>query len=328
MATLESIRKPIETELTEFDDFVRRQFASADPLLGEMLDYVLSARGKGIRPTLVLLSAAMNSSEGIRPGKRSLLAALLVEMIHITSLIHDDVIDESDMRRGQASVNARWQSRNAVLLGDYILARNIDIGLSSGQFDIVSHVVGSLAVMCEGEILQGALAERQTSSREEYFDVIYKKTACLMGASASAGAMSAGAASDRVALMRRFGEALGIAFQIQDDILDYTRNAQTGKPANNDLREHKITLPLLAVLERLSEERRRELLDELALCHQDEAHVERIQREVERGGGIAAAADIMRAYISKAVSMLARYEDSPFRRSLIDLCYYVANRDR
>ena len=130
MVTINAIRKPIETELEEFDAFVRRNFSADEGLVAEMLEYVLSSRGKGIRPIVVMLSAAMNSDRDGRFGKRSYLAAMLVEMIHVASLIHDDVIDESDMRRGRASVNARWQSSNAVVIGDYILARNMDIGLS------------------------------------------------------------------------------------------------------------------------------------------------------------------------------------------------------
>ena len=164
-------------------------------------------------------------------------------MIHVASLIHDDVIDEADMRRGKPSANARWQSHKAVILGDYILAKNMNIGLQSGQFDLVTHVCGSMAALCEGEVLQDECAANSTMTRQAYLDIIYKKTASLLGVSASAGALAVGATRDRVATMRRFGEAVGMAFQIQDDILDYTPTAHTGKPANNDLREGKITLP-------------------------------------------------------------------------------------
>ena len=245
MITLDTIRKPVTAELEAFDGFVDRQFTAEGELLADMLRYALSSRGKGIRPLLVMLSAAMNSPvEGAAKGRRVHLAAMLVEMIHVASLIHDDVIDESDTRRGRPSANARWQSHKAVILGDFILARNMNIGLSSGQFDLVTHVCGSMAALCEGEVLQSECAEKHTMTRQAYLDIIYKKTACLIGVSASAGAMAVGAPREKVALMRRFGEAIGMAFQIQDDILDYMRTAHTGKPANNDLREGKITLPL------------------------------------------------------------------------------------
>ena len=258
MITLDDIRKPVTAELEALDEFVDRQFTAEGELLSDMLRYALSARGKGIRPMLVMLSAAMNAPvKGAAAGRRACLAAMLVEMIHVASLIHDDVIDEADMRRGKPSANARWQSHKAVILGDYILAKNMNIGLQSGQFDLVTHVCGSMAALCEGEVLQDECAANSTMTRQAYLDIIYKKTASLLGVSASAGALAVGATRDGVATMRRFGEAVGMAFQIQDDILDYTPTAHTGKPANNDLREGKITLPLLSVLDRASDSRRR-----------------------------------------------------------------------
>ena len=148
MITLDDIRKPVTAELEAFDEFVDRQFTAEGELLSDMLRYALSARGKGIRPMLVMLSAAMNAPvKGAATGRRACLAAMLVEMIHVASLIHDDVIDEADMRRGKPSANARWQSHKAVILGDYILAKNMNIGLQSGQFDLVTHVCGSMAAL-------------------------------------------------------------------------------------------------------------------------------------------------------------------------------------
>ena len=329
MITLDTIRKPVTAELEALDEFVDRQFTAEGELLSDMLRYALSARGKGIRPMLVMLSAAMNAPvKGAAAGRRSCLAAMLVEMIHVASLIHDDVIDEADMRRGKPSANARWQSHKAVILGDYILAKNMNIGLQSGQFDLVTHVCGSMAALCEGEVLQSECAEKHTMTRQAYLDIIYKKTACLIGVSASAGAMAVGASPQKVALMRRFGEAVGMAFQIQDDILDYTRTAQTGKPANNDLREGKITLPLLAVLDKVPAERRTELLGRLACCHDDEESVEYLQRTVENEGGLTFAAEVMRSYIARAVEMLSEYEASDYRTALANLCAYIAERDR
>ena len=212
MITLDTIRKPVEADLQAFDEFVARQFTAEGDLLDEMLRYALSSRGKGIRPTLVMLSAAMNApQETERLGLRVSLAAMLVEMIHVASLIHDDVIDESSERRGRASVNARWQSHKAVLLGDFILARNMNIGMSSGQYDIVAHVCSSLTALCEGEIFQSDCAEKGTMTRQSYLDIIRKKTASLLGTSASVGALAVRAPHERVVLMRNFGEALGMA---------------------------------------------------------------------------------------------------------------------
>ncbi len=328
MITLESIRKPVEQDLQAFDEFVARNIKAEGALLSDMLQYALSSRGKGIRPTVVMLAAALNAPGGTSGGQRSCLAAMLVEMIHVASLIHDDVIDESDTRRGKPSVNARWQSHRAVLLGDYILAKNLAVGMSSGQFDLVTHVCNAMATLCEGEALQSDCMSKHTMTRRDYLDIIYKKTACLIAVSASAGALSVGAPREKVSLMHRFGEAVGMAFQIQDDILDYTRTAHTGKPTNNDLREGKITLPLLVVLERVDDRRRKELLDLLARCAGDEAAVETLQQVVEREGGLSFAAEVMQDYLKRAVHMLSEFEPSEARTALVNLCAYIAERDR
>lgn len=328
MITINAIRKPIEAQLAEFDEFVKQNFSAKDGLIAEMLEYVLASRGKGIRPILVMLSAAMNSANEGRFGKRTHLAAMLVEMIHVASLIHDDVIDESDMRRGKASVNSRWQSRNAVLVGDYILAKNMDLGLSSGQYDLVSHVIKSMTTLCEGELIQSDHASKLDTSREAYFDIIYKKTASLLSISASAGALSVGASAADISAMRRFGEAIGIAFQIRDDILDYTPTADTGKPSNNDLRERKITLPLIEVLENADETKRSEIISLVERCATDESCVEKVQQMVIEAGGIEAATATMKSYLQRAMSILGGYDDTPYRQALIDLCAFIAERNR
>ena len=329
MVTLDMIRKPVEADLEAYETFIRQKFTANGGLLSQMLDYALSSRGKGIRPMTVMLSAALNTTGEHRPGGlRVSLAAMLVEMVHMASLIHDDVIDESDMRRGKASVNARWQSHKAVILGDYILAKNMGIGLSSGQFDLVTHICSAMATLCEGEILQSETADRQDMSRASYLDVIYKKTACLIGVSASVGALAVGAPREKVSLMRRFGKSVGMAFQIQDDILDYTRTAQTGKPANNDLREHKMTLPLIAALEEVDDERRKELMERLKRCHEDEDSVDYLQHTVENLGGLRKAAETMQFYLQRAMAVLSEYEPSPYRDALANLCVYIGERDR
>jgi len=329
MTSLDIIRKPVEAELKAYDEFVGRQFTAEDELLSEMLRYALTSRGKGIRPLLVMLSAALTAPvAGAAAGLRPCLAAMLVEMIHVASLIHDDVIDESDMRRGRPSVNARWRSHKAVVLGDYILARNMDIGLRSGQYDLVTHVCGAISALCEGEILQADCADKHSMTRRDYLKIIHNKTASLIGVSASAGALAVGAPHDKATSMRRFGEAVGMAFQIQDDILDYTAAGRTGKPACNDLREGKITLPLLCVLERSDERRRAEAIGRLERCGEDASAREWLQRIVCNEGGVTMAAEVMRRYLSQAEEALSEFGPSEFKTALIGLCAYVGERDR
>ena len=194
MITLDSIRTPIAADLEAFEEFIRSRFSSEGKLLSEMISHVLSSRGKGIRPIITMLCSALVSDvnnrewvEGERNcSKRTYLGDMMVEMLHTASLIHDDVIDNADTRRGRPSANALWQSRNAVVLGDYILARTMSIGMDSAQYDLVSHIVGSVATLCEGEILQSQHAADKDTTRQDYFEIIYKKTASLISISASA----------------------------------------------------------------------------------------------------------------------------------------------
>ena len=336
MVNLDSIRTPIAADLESFEEFIRSRFNSEGKLMSEMIAHVLSSRGKGVRPLIVMLCAALTSDANLRDWEagrrncsvRTYLAAMMVEMLHTASLIHDDVIDSADTRRGKPSVNALWQSRNAVVLGDYILARTMSIGMESAQYDLVSHIVGSVATLCEGEILQSQHATDRDTTRQDYLEIIYKKTASLISVSASAGAVSVKASRYDVEQMRRFGEAIGMAFQIQDDILDYSRSAQTGKPANNDLREGKITLPLIEVVEQCTSAERLQLLERLGQCKDDETAVDFLQGVVESTGGLMLAARTMQTYIDRATSILAGYADSPYRAALINLCAYIAQRDK
>ena len=338
MATIDAIRKPILADLDAFDEFVKENITAEGDLMREMLTYALSSRGKGVRPMLTMLCASlMNTTDSTNNeeagnerhcSKRTYLAAMLVEMIHTASLIHDDVLDSADERRGRASVNAKWQSNMAIILGDFILARTMALGMASAQYDIMSYIGTAMATLCEGEVLQSQHARNLDTSRDDYFAIIYQKTASLLGVSAALGALSVGASREDVDRMRKFGEAIGIAFQIQDDILDFNRQNNTGKPANNDLREHKITLPLIEVMERKTEEERKEILELIKRCDKEETAVDALQKIVEEGEGSALAAKTMQAYIQRALHLLSKYADTPYRTALMELCAYIAERDR
>ena len=338
MATIDAIRKPIIADLDAFDEFVKENVTAEGDLMREMLTYALSSRGKGVRPMLTMLCASLmsatescNAEEAGKErhsSKRTYLAAMLVEMIHTASLIHDDVLDSADERRGRASVNAKWQSNMAIILGDFILARTMALGMASAQYDIMSYIGTAMATLCEGEVLQSQHARNLDTSRDDYFAIIYQKTASLLGVSAALGALSVGASREDVDRMRKFGEAIGIAFQIQDDILDFNRQNNTGKPANNDLREHKITLPLIEVMERKTEEERKEILELIKRCDKDESAVDALQKIVDEGNGSTLAAQTMQAYIQRALHLLSKYPDTPYRTALMELCAYIAERDR
>jgi octaprenyl-diphosphate synthase len=333
MIRIDDIRQPISADLKAFDEFVKENFIAEGEMLREMLTYALSSRGKGIRPILTMLSALTCVPDAPNPevrhcSKRTYLAALMLEMIHTASLIHDDVLDSADERRGKPSVNAKWQSNLAIILGDYILARTMSLGMASAQYDLVSYVGSAMAALCEGEVLQSQHARNFDTTRDDYFAIIYQKTASLLGVCAALGAMSVGAPRGDVDRMRKFGEALGIAFQIQDDILDYNRQNNTGKPANNDLREHKITLPMIEVMEQKSDEECKEMIELLKRCDSDEKALDTLHTMVVEGGGMERASRTMQAYLSRAMHLIAKYEDTPYRKALLDLCTFVAERDK
>ena len=333
MITIDDIRRPISADLEAFDKFVADNFNAEGEMLQEMLTYALSSRGKGIRPILTMLSALTCTAATYRPEernctKRTYLAALMMEMIHTASLIHDDVLDSADERRGKPSVNAKWQSNLAIILGDYILARTMSIGMASAQYDIVSYVGSAMAALCEGEVLQSQHAKSLDTTREDYFTIIYQKTASLLGVCGALGAMSLGAQREDVDRMRKFGEALGMAFQIQDDILDYNRANNTGKPVNNDLREHKITLPLIEVMERKTEQERKAIIALIERCDKDNEALDTLHNMVLNEGGIERAQQTMQAYLSRAMHLVSKYEDTPYRKALLDLCTFVAERDK
>ena len=333
MITIDDIRRPISADLEAFDKFVADNFNAEGEMLQEMLTYALSSRGKGIRPILTMLSALTCTAATYRPEernctKRTYLAALMMEMIHTASLIHDDVLDSADERRGKPSVNAKWQSNLAIILGDYILARTMSLGMASAQYDIVSYVGTAMAALCEGEVLQSQHAKSLDTTRDDYFTIIYQKTASLLGVCGALGAMSLGAQREDVERMRKFGEALGIAFQIQDDILDYNRQNNTGKPVNNDLREHKITLPLIEVMERKTEEERGAIIKLIERCNDDNEALDTLHNMVHNEGGIERATETMQAYLSRAMHLVSKYEDTPYRKALLDLCTFVAERDK
>ena len=337
MISIDDIRRPILADLEAFDKFVVDNFSAEGELMREMLTYALSSRGKGVRPMLTMLSALLHISQNREIdsqcqerlcSKRTYLAAMLVEMIHTASLIHDDVLDSAMERRGRASVNAKWQSDMAVILGDYILARTMSIGMASAQYDLITHIGNAMATLCEGEVLQSQHAKNFDTKRSDYFAIIHQKTASLLGVSAALGALSVGANREEVERMSKFGEAIGMAFQIQDDILDYKRDNNTGKPSNNDLREHKITLPLIEVMERSESAEVEEMIALLKRCDSDEEAVNQLHNIVVERGGLEYAAATMQAYIQRAMHLLSKFDDSPYRESLLKLCAFIAERDR
>lgn len=326
MTQLDKIKAPVAAEIAQYEEFLRSTLKSDSQLTQRMLDYVLESRGKSVRPLLAILCASAHNSGQPLPHE-SYLAAMLLEMIHTATLVHDDVIDEAFIRRGRASVNALWRAQRAVLIGDFILAKSFSVGMQSGAYELVAYITEYLPSLCEGELIQSDQSDSLEMTREVYNDIIYKKTATLLGTSCGVGAMSVGAPPELVARMKEMGDAVGMAFQIKDDILDYRPSSKTGKPLCGDLRERKITLPLLMVLEKSTPTDRRNIISLLSGIGSHPENVEKLYQTVLSRGGIEDAAREMDSYISRASELLAACPPSVYRDSLADLFDYIAARD-
>ena len=327
MQTLDDIRQPVSEDIRRYEDLLKNSFSSDNPTVNSMLDYVFSNRGKGVRPLMTLLSAALFNGSTPLPAK-SHLAAMIIEMIHTATLVHDDVIDEAFIRRDKPSVNALWRSQRAVLVGDYILAKSFSTGMDEKAYEIVGYITGCMADICEGELIQSEQSDLLEMNREIYNSIIYKKTATLIGTSCGAGAISAGADSTAVAKMKELGDAAGMAFQIKDDILDYKPSVDTGKPTCGDLRERKITLPLLIVLEKATGTERKQIIRLLSDIRHTPRNAEKLYNLVVEAKGPEMAAEIMQEYIDKAISLLRSFPESIYRESLAGLFRFIASREK
>lgn len=321
--TLAEIKAPIAEEMGAYEHFLREALHSESRYFDDILKYIFDNRGKGVRPTLVMLWAKMLS--GGKPfDKRVLLAASLIELIHTASLVHDDVIDRADVRHGKASINQQYGKRNAILTGDFILSRIFELGMESLEFDILTYVSHTIKWLCEGEVIQDEQTKTLGMTHEKYYDIIDKKTASLLAISCGVGALAVKAPAAVVDAAYEFGRNIGMAFQIKDDILDYAAADQTGKPTCADLREHKITLPLLEVLAQMSPEEQ-EATKELVRLGDDEA-IRQLTALVVKYDGMARAERIMEEYIRSAKASLAAYPDSPCRTALEAMCDFLAQR--
>lgn len=323
MSELEQIQRPVAAHLEKYEKFVRSVLGSESRYIDRICDYIMANRGKQMRPLLVLLTAALHG--GV--SEDSYKAAALVELLHTASLVHDDVVDESEIRRGNPAVHAKWGARTAVLVGDFIFARafyNCWLDDSRGMLEVTCalHEVG------EGELIQAEQSSLLGMTEELYYSITDKKTASLLGAAAAVGAMSAGAADEEIGSMRRFGRYLGMAFQIKDDILDYDSTGATGKPRGSDIRESKINLPMMHVLASSDEPRRRALLDKLSVAGEDPALVEELCETVMAGGGIEYARRRMSAFCDKALEILDAYPDSEILDSLRGFAAFVVERSK
>lgn len=324
MALREEITKPIADSLQEFNVQYEGLSNSGITLLDTMVSHIGQTRGKQLRPILVLLiSGAFSNISG-----KSIRAALAMETLHITTLIHDDVVDESLMRRGKQTLNSIWGNKLAVLVGDYLYAKVLNILIDIDDKDILKTISTVAQEMGEGELLQQENARNYDLTEQRYYEVIRKKTAVLFAACCKVGAIAGNASEHDKQRMYQFGECLGIAFQIQDDILDYAKDLNTGKAYGNDIREQKITLPLILGLNNATPQQQdyiRQIYRKETITQQE---VDNIIDTITNLGGIARAKDAIDMHIAKAYSLLDCLPDSEYKQSLRLLVQDIATRQR
>lgn len=322
-ATLKQIKAPIASELIQFDAFFKESMRSQVALLDKVMHYIVKRKGKQVRPILVFLSAKLWGET----TETTYRAATFVELLHTATLVHDDVVDDSDKRRGWLSINAIWKNKIAVLVGDYLLSKGLLLALDNKEYQLLHIISEAVKSLSEGELLQIEKARKLDIEEDIYFDIIKKKTASLMASSCAAGASSVTEDETIVEKMRQFGETLGIAFQIKDDLFDYG-NGPIGKPTGIDIKEKKMTLPLIHALSKASKSEKRDIIYSIKKRSTQKKTIRNVISFVKTNGGLEYAADIMKDYRQQALDMLGSFPESDARTAMTQLVDFVIEREK
>jgi octaprenyl-diphosphate synthase len=322
--TFEDIKQPVKQDIELFESTFKKSMKTQVPLLDLITRYIVKRKGKQMRPLFVFLSAGMHAPTNEHTQR----AAALIELLHTATLVHDDVVDDSNLRRGFFSINALWKNKAAVLVGDFLLSKGMLLALENKEYDLLEIVSYATKQMSEGELLQIEKARRLDIDESVYFDVIKMKTASLIASCCAAGAASVGASDDEVLLMRSFGENVGIAFQIRDDLFDFEKDNKTGKPVGGDIKEKKMTLPLIYTLNQMGVVERKKTILDIKYRSNKQTTIDKIISLVNTSGGIDYATKKMEDYLSKAINMLDGYPDSEYKKALIALVNYSINRNK
>lgn len=314
---------PIQSELVAFESYFKDSMKSDVALLDKVTQYIVKRKGKQMRPMFVFLTAKMLGEI----NQVTYDATTLVELLHTATLVHDDVVDDANERRGFFSVNALWKNKIAVLVGDYMLSRILLLSIEKENLELLKVVARAVREMSEGELLQIEKARDLNIDEEIYFEVIRKKTASLISTCCEAGAISVHA-NDHKEKMRKFGELIGLAFQIKDDIFDYGSGEHIGKPTGIDIREQKMTLPLIYVMNHSSPEIRKELMYIMKNEYDVSAKIKRVIQIVIEYGGIQYATQKMQSIAHEALEILVDFPDNDAKNALIGLVHYTMNREK
>jgi octaprenyl-diphosphate synthase len=323
MKIVEQIKLPITKEMELFEKKFQESMSSKVALLNRITYYIVNRKGKQMRPMFVLLTAKM-ISEG-QVNERTYRGASVIELIHTATLVHDDVVDDSNKRRGFFSINALWKNKIAVLVGDYLLSKGLLLSLDNNDFDLLKIISVAVREMSEGELLQIEKARKLDITEEIYYEIIRQKTATLIAACCGIGAASVGANQDTIQQMRQFGQYIGMAFQIKDDLFDYS-DEKIGKPTGIDIKEQKMTLPLIYTLNNCSKKEKSWLINSVKKYNKDKKRVKEVIAFVKQSGGIEYTTKKMHDYKNKALAILDNYQDSDYKTSLLKMIDYVVER--
>lgn len=321
--SIKDIQAPIADEMKAFEQKFRQFMKSEVMLLDQIMNYIVRRKGKQLRPMFVFLSAGVcgDISESTYRG------GAMIELLHTATLVHDDVVDDSNYRRGFFSVNALWKNKIAVLVGDYLLSRGLLLSVDHEEFKILKIVSTAVRELSEGELLQIEKARRLDINEEVYYEIIRQKTASLIASCCAVGASSVGAAKEVVDRMHAFGEKVGMAFQIKDDLFDYGED-EIGKPLGIDIKEKKMTLPLIYALNNASWLEKRRIINIIRNESHKPNKVNEVIAFVKESGGLRYAQQVMERYVKEALTLLNEFADSPHRRSLEQLVQYTIERSK
>ena len=324
MLKIKDIKQPVSKEMALFESKFKNSLKTSVPLLDKIMHYIIKRKGKQMRPLFVFLTAKLFNNV----NESTYTAASLIELLHTATLVHDDIIDEANFRRGVFSINALWKNKISVLVGDFLLSRGLLLAVENEQFQLLKIMSTAVKEMSEGELLQIEKTRRLDITEEVYFEIIKKKTAALISACCEAGAASTNAHKNDILKMRTFGEKAGIAFQIKDDLFDYTQNPLIGKPTGIDIREKKMTLPLIYTLNNSDKKTKAFIINTIKNDSKNSIKVEQIINLVKEKKGLEYAKNKMNLFVNEALEILKEFENNESKSSLINLVEYVVKREK
>ena len=325
MKIVEEIKNPIQKEMELFEKKFKDSMLSKAPLLNRITYYIVRRKGKQMRPMFVFLVAKMVSNGGFDP--RTYRGASIVELIHTASLVHDDIVDDSNRRRGFFSINALWKNKIAVLVGDYLFAKGLLLSIDNEDFDLLKLISIAVREISEGELLQIEKARKLDITEDVYYEIIRQKTATLIAACCGIGAASVGSNQETIQQMRKFGQYIGMAFQIKDDLFDYS-DEKIGKPTGIDIKEQKMTLPLIHTLNNCTAKEKAWLINSIKKHNKDKKRVKEVIAFVIDKGGLEYATAQMHEYKDAALAQLHTFPQNKFRDSLEEMVRYVIERKK